>query len=274
MTSDETRLRSYVDIWATAVADVVALLRSLDEDDWSRPTDCPGWDVKAVAAHLAHLESVLAGHPQDHVEVPQAAHVVSLTGAYTEQGPLARASWTPEAIVDELESSAATRLAELRADPPADAAGAPPRTPADAAWPWETLLSNRPLDVWMHEQDIRRAVGRPGGLDGPAAAHVVRVFARSLGFVVGKRVAPPAGTSVLLDVAGPVPLRTAVVVGEDGRAGTPAVEPADPTVTLRMGVEAFTVLSGGRRDPADVDVTVEGDQRLGARVLAALAVTP
>ena len=54
-------------------ADVVALLRSLDEDDWSRPTDCPGWDVKAVAAHLAHLESVLAGRPQDHVEVPQAA---------------------------------------------------------------------------------------------------------------------------------------------------------------------------------------------------------
>ena len=48
----------------------------------------------------------------------------------------------------------------------------------------------------------------------------------------------------------------------------------DPTVTLRMGVEAFTVLSGGRRGPADVDVAVEGDQRLGARVLAALAVTP
>ena len=46
MTSDETRLRSYVDTWAGAVADVVALLRSLDEDDWSRPTDCPGWDVR------------------------------------------------------------------------------------------------------------------------------------------------------------------------------------------------------------------------------------
>jgi hypothetical protein len=25
------------------------LLRSLTADDWSRPTDCPGWDVRSMA---------------------------------------------------------------------------------------------------------------------------------------------------------------------------------------------------------------------------------
>lgn len=28
------------------------VLDQLNDDDWSRPTDCPGWDVRAVAVHL------------------------------------------------------------------------------------------------------------------------------------------------------------------------------------------------------------------------------
>jgi uncharacterized protein (TIGR03083 family) len=104
---DRTRLQAYVDTWAVAVEDVVTLLRSLRDEDWSRPTDCPGWDVHAVAAHLAHLESELAGHPQDEVEVPALPHVASAMGAYTERGPIARRDWSPAAVVDELESAAA-----------------------------------------------------------------------------------------------------------------------------------------------------------------------
>lgn len=274
MGAHENRLQSYVDTWARAVEDSLELLRGLEADDWSRPTDLPGWDVRAVAAHLAHLESELAGNPQRPVEVPGAAHVRSLTGAYTEQGPIARSSWTTEEIIEDFASSAERRLAELRADPPTDGAGSPPITPADIGWSWETLLSNRPLDVWMHEQDIRRAVGRPGGLDSPAAAHTVRVFARGLGYVVGKRVGAPAGTSVVLDVTGPHPVHAAVRVGEDGRAVPLAEDPAEPTVTLRTDLESYVVLCGGRRPATDVDVTVEGDAELGLRVLAAMAVTP
>jgi uncharacterized protein (TIGR03083 family) len=272
--SDEHRLQGYVDTWAAAVRDVVGLLRSLEDDDWSRPTDCPGWDVRAVAAHLAHLESELAGNPQEDVAVPRLAHVTSPMGAYTERGPVARRGWAPEAVVDELETSAATRLAALRADPPTDGSARAPVTPGDIGWTWETLLSNRALDVWMHEQDVRRAVGRPGDLDSAAAGHTVGVFARGFGYVVGKRVAPPAGTSVLLDVTGAQPLHLAVEVGEDGRAGRLPEDPAEPTVTLRMDTETYVVLSGGRRGPEDVHVDVVGDVDLGARVLAAMAVTP
>ena len=272
MSSDEDRLRAYVDTWARAVDDTVALLRSLSEEDWSRPTDLPGWDVRSVAAHLAHLESELAGNPQQEVEVSEAAHVTSFMGAYTERGPAARRSWRTSEIVDELASSAATRLAELRAEPPVD--GAPPITPGGIGWSWQTLLSNRPLDVWMHEQDIRRAVGRPGGLDSPAAAHTAAVFAGGLGFVVGKRVSPPPGTSVVLDVTGPLPVHVAVEVGDDGRATPLAADPAEPTVTVGMDLETYVVLCGGRRRACDVDVTVEGDPEIGRRVLDSLAVTP
>ena len=272
--TDAERLGSYVDTWQRAVADVVALLRGLSPAEWSAPTDLAGWDVRAVAAHLAHLESELAGNEQATVEVPELPHITSLMGDYTEMGPLARAGWPTDRIVDELESSAATRLAELRADPPTDGKAAPPITPGGIGWSWDTLLSNRPLDVWMHEQDIRRAVGRPGGLDSPAAGHTVRVFARGLGYVVGKRVAPGAGTTVVLDVTGPHPVHTAVQVGEDGRASVLDADPAEPTVTLRMDLESYVVLAGGRRAPSDVPAEIEGNQELGARVLTSMAVTP
>jgi uncharacterized protein (TIGR03083 family) len=35
---------------------LAALLASLPDDDWARPTACPGWDVHAVAAHLLGVE--------------------------------------------------------------------------------------------------------------------------------------------------------------------------------------------------------------------------
>ncbi len=274
MSSDENRLQSYVDTWAAAVADVLALLRSLSDDEWDMPTDLPGWDVRAVAAHLAHLESELAGNAQEDVEVPEAAHILSPMSAYTERGPIARASWTTDEIIDELERSCAKRLTELRADPPTDPQGDPPLTPAGIGWTWETLLSNRPLDVWMHEQDIRRAVGRPGGLDSAAAAHTAGVFARGLGYVVGKRVAPVPGTTVVLDVNGPHLVHVAIEVGDDGRGRPLDQEPTEPTVRFLTDLESYVVLCGGRRSADDVEVAIEGDTDLGRRIVESLAVTP
>jgi len=37
---------------ATEYQRFLDLLRSLEPEDWTKPTDCPGWDVRAMAAHL------------------------------------------------------------------------------------------------------------------------------------------------------------------------------------------------------------------------------
>jgi uncharacterized protein (TIGR03083 family) len=273
MISDPTALARFIATWRSGVDDLVALLRDLEEADWSRPTDLEGWDVKAVAAHVAHLESELAGNPQEPVHVPEREHIKSLMGVYTEMGPIARADWPPEKIIEELTGSVDARAARLDADPPTDRSGNPPATPGGIGWDWQTLLSNRALDVWMHEQDIRRAVGRPGGLDTPGAVHSVAVFARSFGYAVGKKVGPPPGTTAVLDVTGAQPVHTAVRVNDDGR-GVPAENPADSDVVLRMDTETYVLLAGGRRPASAVTVEISGDQELGTRILAALAVTP
>jgi hypothetical protein len=43
---DRQRLSGYVAVWWTAIGDLCRLLEELGPDDWSRPTDLPGWDVR------------------------------------------------------------------------------------------------------------------------------------------------------------------------------------------------------------------------------------
>jgi uncharacterized protein (TIGR03083 family) len=274
MTSDQERLAKYVDIWKSSIDDVVALLRSLDEDDWSTPTDLPGWDVRGVAAHLAHLESELSGVEQAKFDVPELEHLTAPSALYTEAGVIARESLEPKQIIDELQEAVEVRLAQLRDEPPTDGSAHPLITPGGMPWSWETMLRNRPLDVWMHEQDIRRAVGRPGGLDSAGAAHTVMVLTMSFPYSVGKRVAPPVGTTVVLDVSGVRPVHLAVEINLEGRAVPMTEEPATPTVRLGMDTETFVILGGGRRTPDRVTVDIEGDQELGRQIVGALAVTP
>ena len=88
------------------------------------------------------------------------------------------------------------------------------------------------------------------------------MFARELGYVVAKRAAAPAGSTVVLDVTGPTAVHAAVEVGADRRGRPLPEDPAEPTVTLRMDPETYVVLAGGRRRPEDVDVEVHGDEQL------------
>jgi uncharacterized protein (TIGR03083 family) len=270
--TDQERLAGYIDVWWQAINDFTELLEEVPADQWSAPTDLPGWDVKACAAHTAHLESILAGGPEETAEVGEPPHVTGLMGLYTEIGVVNRRDATPDAIINELREAATSRHTALLADPPTDGQAKPKTVFGGVAWNWETLLRNRPLDVWMHEQDVRRAVGRPGGMDGSPARHTVDYLAESLGYVLAKRVGAPAGTTAVLEISGHAPY--AYTVNDAGR-GERLTEPPDaPTVVLRMDRESFIVQAGGRRAAEPGSITVEGDAALAERILDALATTP
>ena len=270
--TDQELLSGYVDVWWQAINDFTDLLEELDEADWAAPTDLPGWDVKAVASHIAHLESILAGNPEETADVGEPDHVAGLMGLYTEIGVVNRRSAGPDDIINEIRSAATARHTRLLADPPTDAAGRPDPGFAGVPWDWRTLLRNRPLDVWMHEQDVRRAVDRPGGMDSAAARHTAEYLAESLGYVLAKRVGAPAGTTAVLEMGGSAPY--AFTVNDAGRGERLTDVPDAPTVRLLMDREAFIRLAGGRCEAEPGTVRVEGDQDLGRRVLDALATTP
>ncbi|WP_432478204.1 maleylpyruvate isomerase family mycothiol-dependent enzyme [Nocardioides sp. GXQ0305] len=264
-------LGRYIEIWWQAVHDFTRLLEEVPEEEWSTPTDLPGWTVFDVAAHVSHLESMQAGHPHEEVEIGEPDHVHGMMGVFTEQGVVARRGTSPDTVLRDILACATARHTQLLDDPPTDGSAPAAGVFGAIGWTVERLLRNRPLDVWLHEQDVRRAVGRPGNLDGPGAIHTADYLAESLGFVLGKRVGAPAGTTLVLQLAGHPAY--GFEVGDDGR-GRPVAPPADPTVQLTTDRETFVLLAAGRREARPGAVQVEGDAALAEQVLASLAVTP
>lgn len=269
---DRELLAGYIDVWWQAINDFTALLEELDEAEWDTPTDLDGWDVRAVAAHIAHLESVLATGEEETADVGEPAHVTGPMGLYTEIGVVNRRAASPDSIINEIRAAATARHTALLDDPPTDASARPERIFGGVPWDWRTLLRNRPLDVWMHEQDIRRAVDRPGGMDSAAARHTADYLAESLGFVLAKRVGAAPDTTAVLELDGSRPF--AFGVTDAGRGERLAAPPEEPTVVLQMEREALIRLAGGRCDPEPGTVAVTGDEDLGRRILEAMATTP
>lgn len=272
MTDSPEQLSAYVDVWWTAVNDFTLLLEQVPADAWGTATDLPGWDVHDVAAHTGHLESLLAGNDHEDVEIGDAPHARGMMGQFTEQGVVVRRDRTPDELINEIRNCTTVRRTLLLADPPTDPEAPAPGLFGAIGWNTRTLLRNRPLDVWMHEQDVRRALAMPGGMDSLAARHSVDYLAESLGYVLAKRLKAAPGTTVLLEVEGHEPL--AATVTDEGRGQLLADIPVTPTVGLRTDRESFVVLAGGRRRSEPGRVEIFGDDALGQQLLDHLAVTP
>lgn len=261
-------LSLYVAAWRDTADRVIDLFADLTDDQLALPTDCPGWTVRDLLAHLAALEADLAAAVQVGV-----VRLGQVPPSYTQRGIEEWTGRSADELLTELRESVATRAERLEADPPTDPQARAPTGPIGLDWTWDTLLRNRVIDLWVHEQDVRRAVDRPGAMGTAGAQVTTHTFAAAVPYVVGKRVGAPVGTSVVVDVTGPVPTTVAVRVDESGRARrVDAVD--DASVRLTLDTEAFTVLGAGRRSVGDVEVAVDGDEALGRRVLKQLAVTP
>jgi uncharacterized protein (TIGR03083 family) len=248
-----------IDAFEQTSRSMVTLGGDLAEADWERPTECPGWSVKDQYSHILGVERWLLGTVSDGDP-----RTVGNTALDVE----ALRSRPPAAIVDELGEVVDGRLAALRSGV-VDLAEVID-TPFGRAMPYGDFMAHRAFDVWMHEQDVRRAVARPGNLDCPAAECTARILGGALPFVVGKRAAADPGQTVVVETPG---RSWRVQVGDDRRArfvdGT-----AEPAVRLGMAWETFIRLGGGRVRGPDADVEVMGDAELARRVLAGMAVTP
>ena len=260
---------------ATVWRSIDGLLAGLEEKDWDRPTDCPGWTVKDQVSHLIGTESALLGRPAPAPvgEVPE--HVKNPMGQLNEAWVGARRARSPAEVLAEFREVTAARLGALRSMTD-DEMAAITSGPIGRV-PYEEFMRVRVMDNWVHEQDMRRAVGQPGDLDGAVADASLARFTSALPFVIGKRAGAPEGATVVLQLTGPAEQAVAASVVEGrGRSVSGLVD--DATVRLTMTPETYSRLSCGRLTAAEAlaggEVRVAGDRTLAERVLAGMSIMP
>jgi uncharacterized protein (TIGR03083 family) len=264
-----------VDVLEEQWSALVALGEGLTEEQWKTPTALPGWTVQDCLSHVIGIERMLMGDPAPEVTVDHLSHLTDPMGASLETWVEARRGQTGAEVLDEFREQMARRLTVLRAmsDDEMSAVGWSPVGEV----PHRDFMKVRVFDCWMHEQDMRRALGLPGHLVGPAVDLSLERFRAALGYVVGKKAGAPDGASVVFALTG-APVDELVVVVVERRARVVDEAPDDPTVRIRAPFESFIALGGGRWDAARAlaagDITFEGDAALGQQVLENMGFTP
>jgi uncharacterized protein (TIGR03083 family) len=260
--------------YAEVFANVYAMAGDLDDGRAIVGIGCPGWTVRDAVAHIVDLESLLIGRPRpDHAVPEDLPYIRNEPGKFMEIGVDARRGVPLRDLLAEYQDVTTERLLRLEdlEDSQLDEMGPGFFRPSRV----RSFLAIRVFDLWSHEQDLRRALGNPGGFDGIPAAHSRERMVMGAGNTIQERLSPVAGSSVVFDITGPGgALRGIMFDGERGQAG--ADIPDTPAATLRLDLNTLTVLACGRCDDALARsrVAVEGDQNLGQRVLEDLAVTP
>jgi uncharacterized protein (TIGR03083 family) len=244
---------------------IATLIATLTEQDWKTATDLPGWSVQDNLSHLIGTERMLQGLPAtDHRAEPR-DHVHNPIGEMNEHEIDARRAFSGAEVAAEWTELVALRRTTLRSAD--DAYFAQPAIMPTGPGTVGEFLHIRVLDCWLHEQDMRRAVGRPGNLSGPSAELTIDRLIRTIPIVVGKRAATPEGGAVGIDITGGVERHLLYEV-QGGRAALVATSAAAPLATIGLDTEGFVVLAAGRRGPDRVRAEITGDADLAQRVLS------
>jgi uncharacterized protein (TIGR03083 family) len=234
----------------------LVLLEGLDERDWARPTDCAGWTVHDLVAHMvgqyqaaASTRMYLRRHRQAHRRYPT----------------LSRLDADNRQQLDELGGHSGQELVAMLAAVGPKAIRARRRVPGlvrrlhvGRMYPEEPLADDRlgyVLDVlglrdpWMHRVDLARATGRPlalGAHDRVIVAQVVADLGRAW-----------SGPLVVLELTGPA-------------GGRWALGDGSPVATVRADAVDYLRALSGRNDHPTLEA--DGDQAAVAAVAAALVV--
>lgn len=189
-------------------------LRALGPADWGRPTECPGWDVRAMAAHALGMVEMAASIRENYRQLKLArsrggVFIDALTALQVEE----RAGMTPAQITERFATRAPKAARARRRTPglirrrimpiPQQVGG------HEEAWTLGYLIDViLTRDPWMHRADIARATGAPhvltAGHDGVIVGDVVAEWAARHGQHYTLHLTGPAGGSWTSGHGGPL----------------------------------------------------------------------
>ena len=257
---------------------LLELFGELSEEDWQRPTVCKGWTVKDIGLHLLGDDSGYLSGKRDGFSNPFFANRdmerwESLVHNINEANELwvqATRRISP-ALLSDLLALTGKQFYEYIASLDLMAmGGAVSWVGPDAAPVWLDIAREY-TERWLHQQQIRDAVHRPGLKDRKFFHPVLDTFVRALPHTY-RDVAVTDTTVIKLAVTGEAG-DVWYVVGENGWSLCQGVE-LQPTSVVTMDQEICWRLftKGIDKDQARANCFIEGDTRLGEKMLDTVSI--
>lgn len=254
---------------------LIALLRSLTPEEWEKPTIAKLWRVKDIAAHLLDGNFRMLSLVRDNyngLQAPAIDSYRSLVGYLNELN----AAWvnaakrmSPRVITDLLESSGKEYCTAIAALPPFEEAIFP------VSWAGEEVSQNwfhiarEYTEKWIHQQQIREAVNKPGLMEEELFYPFIDTFMRAWPYTY-RDAAAPAGTVIRCNID---VYSWFLVKGEESwqlEKSADALPSATVDIPPAIAWKLFSkVISAAN---AWKDVGIKGDQQLGKKVLTMIAV--
>ncbi|HZA98335.1 MAG TPA: maleylpyruvate isomerase family mycothiol-dependent enzyme [Gemmatimonadales bacterium] len=259
-------------------AELMALLRGLTAADWSKPTACALWSVKDIVAHL--LDSCLRRlsfgrdglEPAPDRPIASYGDLVAYLNELNAEWIAATRRVSPTVLMD-LMDWAEPQLHRYFSslDPRATAR-------FGVAWAGEERspnwfdLGREYTERWLHQQQIREAVGAPGLVSREWLHPALDIFVRALPHSYRQVEAEP-GASVEVEIRGEA---GGVWTVARASGGWTLLAGRDPQARARVSLDqetAWKLFSKGLTpEKARRRIAIEGDASLGHPVLGTLAV--
>jgi len=267
-----------VDRLAPLHGQLIALLRSLSPTDWDRPTACALWSVRDLAAHLLDDDLRRLSSQRDRQPLPAGAAIeshaalVAFVNRMNGEWVAAARRLSPRLLTDLLELTGPWVVDLFRSiDSAAPAHWAVSWAGEERSAHWFDVGRDY-TERWLHQQQMRDAVGAPA-LTGREWLHpVLDLFVRALPNTF-REIVREEGTSLRLAITGPAGGEwTLRREAGDWRLYVGTASEPDATVTLSDDAAWRLFSKGLAPEAARARVRIDGDQALGATVLGALAV--
>jgi len=193
--------RQWLDFAEHEYALFLSLLRSLGPDEWQAPTDCAGWSVRDIVAHVAGAAQSTASFRETarQMFLARRHEGAQLIDRINEVQLADRRHASPAELLTELESAASSSVRTRRRLPaPLRRLPVPTDTPGlgttRLGFLNDTVYTR---DVWMHRVDLSRATGRTlvltGAHDGALVADAATAWLAHPGSPAGVVLTGPAG---------------------------------------------------------------------------------
>lgn len=264
------------DLFPEERAHLLSLLSTLTDEEWALPTVCPGWSVKDIALHLLGDDVGILSRQRDSFRLAGpdigsfadlVAYINHLNGVWLE----AARRLSPLLLCQLLGFTGDLAYQHFRA---IDLFGGTSLVTWAGPEPVPMWLdvAREYTERWVHQQQIRDAVGRPGLKERRFFAPVLAAFVWALPRAFAATTAP-AGTAVDVVITGDAGGRW-TLVREWDRWGLyqGMAQAAAAQVVLDQEVAWRLFTKGISPDDAREQIQIEGDEALGLNVLAAVAI--